>query len=104
MVWDEPGHQRLFATCVTGELPNVHQAQESIEAWMDADWATHRHEYGGLVIPLVAHEKFVLVPIAGDLEEEEGPLLTIEPPCLLWHECNQQSIAAVAAIVTIRGR
>ncbi|MDD5102970.1 MAG: hypothetical protein PHX93_01065 [Candidatus Peribacteraceae bacterium] len=104
MLWNTPGHERLFATCIDGELPTHEEALRLIGRWIDMDWTTHRHEYGGAVIPLVAHEKFVIVPESAQLEEEEGSLLVVEPPCLLWHEWhpNEQDGAAIAATIIIR--
>jgi len=104
MVWNKPGHERLFVTRVDGTLPGHEEALKKIDEWVHSDWTTHRNEYGGLSIPLAVHEKCVLVPEAGDIQEEEGGLLTIEPPCIFWFERQDHAhnAASIAAVVTIR--
>ncbi|OIO53293.1 hypothetical protein AUJ46_05470 [Candidatus Peregrinibacteria bacterium CG1_02_54_53] len=104
MTWDRLGHERLFVTSI--QQPMTHdEAKARIDQWQEQDdWTTHRHEYSGLVIPLVAHEKFVIVPEDGDIEEGEGTkILTFEPSCLFWHEWQKDGHeAATAATIIIR--
>ncbi|MFH0851481.1 MAG: hypothetical protein V1876_01910 [Candidatus Peregrinibacteria bacterium] len=104
MVWNTPGHERLFMTHIDGGFPTHEEVFKWIAQWMDVEWKTHRHKYGGAVMPLVTHEKFVTVPEALDVEEEEGAPLIVEPPCLLWHEWQPHDghATAIAATILIR--
>ncbi|MFH1444338.1 MAG: hypothetical protein ABIG34_03030 [Candidatus Peregrinibacteria bacterium] len=105
MAWNEPGHERLFATCLSEDLSTHDMALKLIERLIDAEWKTHHHECGGVTIPLVAHDKFVIVPEEGELEEEKGALLVVEPPCLLWYEHQSDDnghAASIAATILIR--
>lgn len=105
MVWNTPGHERLFVTHIDAEeFPTHEEASRWIERWIEADWTTHRHEYGGAIIPLVTGEKFVMVPEPDVVEEEEGTLLIVEPPCLLWNEWQPHDghETAIAATILIR--
>ncbi len=105
MAWDESGHEHLFATRTSIEVPSSHKdAIALIERWEAVEWSIRQNEYGGVVIPQVAHEKFVIVPKEGELEEEKGALLVVEPPCLIWHEHQSDDngqAAAIAATILI---
>lgn len=103
MAWNVPGHERVFATH-NDSLQSHDEALANIEKWMHLDWVTHREEYGGVTLPLVTHEKFVIVPECADIEVSEGAMMIIEPPCLLWYEWQPHDghDAAVAATILIR--
>lgn len=103
MFWNEPGLDRLFVTHIQGPLPTHRDALKLIMHWMhNDDWNVHQEEFGGLVVPLVVHDNFVLVPETAAIEEKKGPILTIEPPCILWLEQNQKDGAVIVAVVIIR--
>lgn len=105
-IWNTTGQERLFITSIAGEISTHEEALEKIAHWMEVSWKTVRQEYGGVEIPLVAHEHFVIVPEGGTLEEQAGPLLSIEPPCLLFHDWQKPDCreGAVTSTILIAGR
>ena len=107
-VWNAPGHEHLFATTFDGEFPAHAELHDKIEQCLHLEkWEKYTDVYGGVQIPLVTHDKFVVVPVApeGAIDVVKGKTLIIEPPCLLWHEWHpaDEGDTQIAAIITIRG-
>jgi len=89
-VWDTLGQQLLYGMHLLRDVPTHARAAIMIEEWMESDWRTHPKEWGGVSIPLITNDHFVVVPDQPEeIETQTGDILVVEPPCLLWYERNQ---------------
>jgi len=105
-VWDAAGQEMLYAVHLVRDFPTHEQVVGQIEEWMHAKWETRPHAYSGVAIPLVTHDRFVVVPEQVEIEKQPGNVLIVEPPCLLWHECHPQGEkgSVCTSIILIRSR
>ncbi|MDD5751516.1 MAG: hypothetical protein PHS73_03275 [Candidatus Peribacteraceae bacterium] len=105
MVWNVSGQERLFITHCAGHVPCHKDVPALIERWHDQAWTLLRYAYKGVIVPIVTHDNYGIVPEPDGAISipEDATMLTVEPPCLLWHEYHpsKEDGSAIAAIVTI---